>query len=249
MRRFFTFSRFSVLSRISRVSRFSTGLLSTEASQRAALLGALAALSFSAVGCTPNIGDKCALSTDCSIRGDRLCDTSQPGGYCTIFNCRTDSCPDKAACVLFQAGVQGCGYDDRTFSRTGRTFCMAQCHSDSDCRDGYMCTDPRQPPWSALIIDDDQSQRVCIVRPDDGVVGPNASVATVDAAVCSPSAPGYDAGFSSNDASLDSGASVDTGVDGAFDTGLDTGADAGADAGIDAGADAADAGAPDATAG
>jgi hypothetical protein len=226
---------------------------------RALLLGVLAALAFSAVGCTPNIGDKCELSTDCSIRGDRLCDTSQPGGYCTIFNCKTDSCPDYAACVLFQAAVQGCGYDDRSFSRTGRSFCMAQCHSDSDCRDGYMCTDPRQPPWSALIIDDDQSQRVCIVRPDDGVVGPNASVATVDAAVCSPSAPGYDASFSPNDASFDTGVSIDTGVDTGSDTGTDSGSDTGpdaadaavdaADAGIDAGADAADAGAPDAPAG
>ena len=214
-------------------------------------IAAFALLAAGASGCTPNIGDKCVLSTDCSIRGDRLCDTSQPGGYCTVFNCRTDSCPDTAACVLFHSNVQGCGYDDRTFSRTGRTFCMARCQSDSDCRDGYMCTDPRQPPWSALIIDDDQGQRVCIVRPDDGVVGPNASVATVDAAVCSPNAPGYDAGFSSIDASLDTSvdAPLETSIDTGLDTGLDTGADAGVDAATDAAADVVDAGAPDAPAG
>src|SRR5260221_10129318 len=91
---------------------------------------ALAALS----GCTPSIGDKCVLSTDCSIRGDRLCDTSQPGGYCTVFNCSGNSCPDEAACILFNGRVQGCAYDDHVISRTARTFCMATCSSDSDCR-------------------------------------------------------------------------------------------------------------------
>src|SRR5215467_3309463 len=100
--------------------------------QRPFLLFLLLALA----GCTPSIGDKCTLSTDCSIRGDRLCDTSQPGGYCTIFNCRGNLCPDEAACVLFNAAVQGCAYSDRAPSRTGRTFCIAQCQSESDCRDG-----------------------------------------------------------------------------------------------------------------
>jgi hypothetical protein len=139
-----------------------------------------------ALGCTPSIGDKCTLSTDCSTRGDRLCDTSEPAGYCTGFNCRGDLCPDKAACVLFHASVQGCGYDDRLPSRTGRTFCMAQCLSDSDCRtsDGYVCADPRQAPWSALILDDDQLQRVCIPSPTQGPVSGRP-----DAAVCQPAGP------------------------------------------------------------
>ena len=235
-----------------------------------AIFAAAALFAVGAAGCTPVIGDLCSLSTDCSISGDRLCDTSQPGGYCTVFDCRGDSCPDYAACVLFHANVQGCGYDDRAVSRTGRTFCMAQCTSNSDCRDGYMCTDPRQPPWNALILDDVQGQLVCIVRPDDGVVGPQASVATVDAAVCSPNPPPYDASFPPPDASHDTGVDtgrdtgLDTGIDASLDASLDASADARADAGVDAGADAAtdaatdaaadaadaaDAGAPDAPAG
>jgi hypothetical protein len=174
-------------------------------------------------GCTPSIGDKCVLSTDCSIRGDRLCDTSQPDGYCTIFNCRGNLCPDEAACVLFNAAVQGCGYSDRAPSRTGRTFCMAQCHSNSDCRDRYICAYPRQGPWNAVILDDDQTQKVCIVPPETGqlgVGGPNV----VDAAVCqSPSVP---------NASL-----ADGGVDAAADAGApDAGTDA-ADASSDAAGD------------
>src|SRR5688572_5473529 len=79
-----------------------------------------------ALACTPEIGDKCILSTDCSIRGDRLCDNSQPEGYCTIFNCAGNLCPKNAACVLFNPAVQGCGFDDRASPpRTGRTVCMA----------------------------------------------------------------------------------------------------------------------------
>ncbi|HKO50071.1 MAG TPA: hypothetical protein VJV79_20210, partial [Polyangiaceae bacterium] len=46
----------------------------------AALTGGLA------LGCTPKIGDDCSVSTNCSTTGDRLCDITQPGGYCTKFN-------------------------------------------------------------------------------------------------------------------------------------------------------------------
>src|SRR3954471_3131253 len=86
-----------------------------------------------ALGCTPSIGDKCVLSTDCSTRGDRLCDTSQPDGYCTQFNCAKNGCPDEAACVLFNSNVPGCGYDDRAGgygSRVARSFCVAKCSSN-----------------------------------------------------------------------------------------------------------------------
>jgi hypothetical protein len=166
-------------------------------------------------GCTPSIGDKCVLSTDCSLRGDRLCDNSQPNGYCTVFNCRPDTCPNSAACVLFHPEVPGCPYSDRSPSRIGRQFCMAQCQSDSDCRqgDGYVCVDPRQPPWSALILDDDQSQHVCIPAPST-----NSAPDTTDAAVCGPVAP--DASFPPFDAGADGGSdAADAGVADAIDSG------------------------------
>lgn len=118
-------------------------------------------------GCTPEIGDKCVLSTDCSIRGDRLCDTSQPGGYCTVFNCEPDNCPENSdgICVSFEDELDpACGAaDDTQWARFARTFCMRACEEDSDCRDGYECVKPSDR--RAQIIDrKPASDRVCLVK-------------------------------------------------------------------------------------
>ena len=144
-----------------------------------------------AAACTPEIGDKCQVSTDCSIRGDRLCDIAQPGGYCTQLNCRGNACADEAACVLFNSAVPGCGYDDRAGpfgSRVARSFCMAKCESNGDCRPGYVCADPRTYPWNAVILDDDQSKRACLAIPLEGQDGGTAGPAAV-APVCGPASP------------------------------------------------------------
>jgi hypothetical protein len=204
-------------------------------SATAVAMGVLAALAaMMLAGCTPSIGDKCALSTDCSLRGDRICDTSQPNGYCTVFNCPPNLCPDKGACVMFQAAVPGCAYDDyQSPSRTSRAFCMAHCQGDSDCRqsDGYICAKPTAAPWNALILDDNQSEQVCIVAPDHSNAPPNASVA--DPGLCAPSGPSVPP--------------IDGGL-GILGAGADARAEGGGDASIDATGDgAADAGASDAS--
>ncbi|MFT3766358.1 MAG: hypothetical protein QM820_12730 [Minicystis sp.] len=94
------------------------------------------------LGCPPKIGNKCSISTDCSQLGDRLCDTNQPDGYCTIFNCEPDNCPDSV-CVGFDPNLDpACkSADDGRWPRFQRTFCMKACSSDSSCRDGYECVD------------------------------------------------------------------------------------------------------------
>jgi len=156
-------------------------------SRLAAALTLLAAVA----ACTPEIGDKCQVSTDCSINGDRLCDTSQPGGYCTQLNCGGNSCADEAACVLFNSALPGCGYDDRTGptgSRLARSYCMAQCESNGDCRDGYLCADPRKYPWNAVILDDNQNKRACLPVPLEGQDG-GAADAEPPKPVCGPVAP------------------------------------------------------------
>jgi hypothetical protein len=145
------------------------------------------------LSCTPVIGDKCTVSTDCSVRGDRLCDTSQPGGYCTQLTCRAGQCADEASCVLFSSALPGCGFDDRSGSfgsRVARSFCMAKCAGNSDCRAGYVCADPRTAPWNAVILDDDQEKKSCLPIPaeaeDAGAVTGSAAVCGVVGPILSP---------------------------------------------------------------
>jgi hypothetical protein len=185
-------------------------------------MGVAAGLTFLAAvaACTPKIGDSCNISTDCSSQGDRLCDTSQPSGYCTQLNCAQNSCPDEASCVLFGSAIPGCGFDDRSGpggSRVARSFCMAQCDSNSDCRPGYVCADPKAPPWNATILDDNQIKRSCLPAPVPDaapVIPSNAPVCqatTADAGRIEASAPNVDAAttvppfYPPRDASADGG--------------------------------------------
>jgi hypothetical protein len=116
-----------------------------------------------AAACSSEIGDECSLSSDCSPQGDRFCDISSPGGYCTVIGCDFDSCPDEAVCVRFfsvsdsdrtcdpfsedqASGTDDCTADELcTLSETcvPRTaeirFCMKKCDYNSDCRDNYEC--------------------------------------------------------------------------------------------------------------
>jgi hypothetical protein len=150
-----------------------------------ALVGALAS------GCTPSIGDACELSTQCGSRGDRVCDLSQPAGYCTVPSCRGGGCPDSAACIFFGAQVPGCAGDGRELSRTGRSFCQAGCEEDGDCRAGYVCRDPRNAPWFALVLDDPSTERptrVCLPRPIQEDVTTQVSVEK-NPPVCSAATP------------------------------------------------------------
>ncbi|MCS6857434.1 MAG: hypothetical protein NZM37_06970 [Sandaracinaceae bacterium] len=100
-----------------------------------------------ASACGPRIGDSCSSSTQCSFAGDRICDTNQPGGSCTVFDCQPDQCPDNAVCVRFR-------------SRTPRLqilACMKRCNANSDCREGegYRCVGPEDfaDRNSAEIVD------------------------------------------------------------------------------------------------
>lgn len=60
--------------------------------------------------CQRRIGSACRVSTDCSFRGERICDLSyrinndgvrdpQGRGECTIEGCTTGSCPREATCI------------------------------------------------------------------------------------------------------------------------------------------------------
>jgi len=120
-------------------------------------------LALVAAGCGKEIGDDCVVSSDCSTAGDRICDISSPGGYCTIQGCDFNTCPDESVCVSFFTGsfankpcvreTEDAGTDDCTFdeicslagqcvSRSSEIrYCMRTCGSDGDCRDNYECRD------------------------------------------------------------------------------------------------------------
>ncbi len=181
--------------------------------------------------CSPDIGDDCVVSTDCSSVGDRLCDTSQPGGYCTIFNCEPDTCPDDSLCVSFHNAGSGafCQADNDRFQRP---FCMAPCSGDGDCRSGYGCVEVGKAgnPYGAVVIEYGMTTaKVCLA---------NQSVAEPDAGtppVCSgekggtPPEPLQDAGTYVPDASI-GGSGGATGGSGGMSAGGGGGA-AGATAG------------------
>lgn len=106
-----------------------------------------------ASACQPRIGDSCSGSRDCSATGERQCDITQPGGYCTVVGCDADTCPDGAICVEWRFNP----------TRTAETWCMRGCRENSGCRDrgGYACVPPDQitPEGKRLTGD-------CVV-PDD----------------------------------------------------------------------------------
>jgi hypothetical protein len=83
-----------------------------------------------AAGCAPTIGDGCGSATNCSVNGDRLCDLTQPGGACIVFDCQADGCPDNAVCVRFNPDAP----------RHTVVACMRRCGDDSNCRGEYHCS-------------------------------------------------------------------------------------------------------------
>lgn len=97
-----------------------------------------------ASGCTPDIGDNCSTSIDCSATGERICDTAQPDGYCTIRGCEEGTCPPEGVCVEFRPD------SDRLADR----WCMLKCASDGDCRDGYRCLHA-QSSFSRIVAADE----------------------------------------------------------------------------------------------
>lgn len=147
-----------------------------------------------ALGCKPQIGDKCTTSTDCSQVGDRLCDISQPSGYCTVFNCEPKgsnaaaSCPDGASCVAFGADpspVAGCENALGSTPYT-RTFCMKECDNGNDCRDGYVCEDP-QADERFSAVDVDGRTKVCMVA--FSAAAPGSTGDTTSSDVCTKTSP------------------------------------------------------------
>lgn len=131
-------------------------------------LGALL-VALLALGCQRRIGDRCNTNQECSGETQRLCDISQPDGYCTVLNCSPTSCPSgESVCVTFGSAVSplpGCQNGSKV-SPYARSLCMKFCATDSDCRAGYKCTDVSgADPWSADIVSQTSHTKICISPP------------------------------------------------------------------------------------
>lgn len=115
--------------------------------------------------CGHEIGDECVVAADCSPSGDRQCDNSSEGGYCTIAGCDFNTCPEEATCVRFFTGGfanrpcnfeledtdvthndcsidEFCSLANRCVPQSSEVrYCMRKCSSQDDCRAGYECRD------------------------------------------------------------------------------------------------------------
>ncbi|WP_437723298.1 hypothetical protein [Sorangium sp. So ce861] len=158
----------------------------------ALLLAALGASSLLA-GCGPQIGDACITSLDCAQQEQELfCDGTQPGGYCTVFNCAPDSCQGSSVCVAFNPVLdQACSaLENVRWPRFERTFCMATCDDDDDCRSGYSCVALRDirsaavaPPGerNAAIVDaDPEGWKACLPDPSSPPSAPGETSGDVE---------------------------------------------------------------------
>jgi hypothetical protein len=114
--------------------------------------------------CTQGIGDGCETALRCSAAGTRLCDMTQPGGYCTLAGCQGSSCPPEAVCVTFWQSTRE-GDADR--NRLSSNFCMRKCDERSDCRDddGYDCLAGKDfGDNGEASVEPNPNQKFCAVR-------------------------------------------------------------------------------------
>jgi hypothetical protein len=115
-----------------------------------------------AIGCAPAIGDECETALECSSQGSRICDRTQPNGYCTIEGCENGTCPEDSVCVKFRPNLE----------RVATSYCMAGCDNTSDCRneEGFRCRSAQEfgEPGEAEILGDPKAQFCTIPRPEMG---------------------------------------------------------------------------------
>jgi len=108
--------------------------------------------------CSAGIGDSCSVNSDCGT--DRICDTSQPNGYCTSADCLRTPCPSDAECIEYADQV---------------SYCMQRCGPFSFCRDGFTCVEGVKSPDGtktyAGFCNQAASSPDAVFPPDDGLGG------------------------------------------------------------------------------
>jgi hypothetical protein len=128
----------------------------------------LAVLLTLSMGCQRRIGEACRTNQECSGETQRICDVSQPGGYCTVLNCTPTSCPNgESVCVTFGSAISplpACQNGSKP-SPYARSLCMRFCERNEDCRVGYECVDiSGDDPWSADIVSVSTRTKICLAE-------------------------------------------------------------------------------------
>lgn len=136
---------------------------------RSLLLALLALLGPTA--CKAKIGDGCLRSTDCSIRGERVCDLSHrvteagvqstlstAKGECTIDGCGRDTCPKEAACIkVYGSDFLSVACDPE------REDVAVFCEADPDACEARGCLPSIEDGvWTCPPRDDCQANEVCL---------------------------------------------------------------------------------------
>ncbi len=117
------------------------------------------------------------------MQEQRTCDTTSPGGYCTVLGCGAGTCPSEAVCVGFQTLLSvapECG-SLQSRARLQRTLCMRECDGDADCRGGYRCIDvSKRNSWGALVLEREGGGKICALPPPEEATGNSAVCAESD---------------------------------------------------------------------
>jgi hypothetical protein len=97
-------------------------------------------------GCGHKIGDNCLTSADCDPNGNRTCDLSQLGGYCTVDGCDDKSCPSESVCIrTFPEKYlsKPCDPLCEDLDCAGQTTATCQCAgaATNDCTADELCLD------------------------------------------------------------------------------------------------------------
>jgi len=163
---------------------------------RTAYLLTLLLIGLLAPACGKKVGDSCATNIDCAQDGTRICDLSQPDGYCTVDGCDDSSCPSDSICVRFfdqkfptgtcssPPGTIGeCQADELCVvcgpsasepeqpccvpAASERRYCAATCGNNGDCRDGYVCRTSDTLGSIALLPDPNASATAKFCAPNE----------------------------------------------------------------------------------
>jgi hypothetical protein len=141
------------------------------------------ALVLSGAGCGAKIGDSCQTAADCSQSGGRICDLSQPGGYCTILGCNETTCPSEATCIRY--------FPVEYLSKPCNPFCEDRACGGPDagadaaacpliCDQGSATSAPSDPCPNGPS-NDCTADEICL---DQGVCAPRSSEMRFCAFVC-----------------------------------------------------------------